>query len=106
MNRKTLLRSLLVTAFFVAAVTVTVFALRGHYVGVRQGKADANYLKSNDCRVCHEDHYASWRRTHHSRMTQDASPATVQGDFTAQNTLEYMGVKARMERRDAGFFMS
>lgn len=105
MANQLLLRSAVVTIFAILVVSVTVLALRGRYVGTRAGKADENYLKSTDCKVCHEDHFASWRRTHHSRMTQDISPATVQGDFERNNTLEYLGVKARMERRGDSFFM-
>lgn len=105
MRKTVLIRSLVLTVFVVAAVALTVFALRGKYIGLRAGKADANYIKSTDCKVCHEDHFASWRRTFHSRMTQDISPASVQGDFEKQNTFEYAGVKAKMEKRDAGFFM-
>ena len=74
--------------------------------GVRAGFADANYLKSGDCRACHADHFASWARTFHSRMTQDAKPATVQGDFQRQNTYEYLGVKAHMEKRGDDYFMT
>lgn len=106
MKSSILIRSLVFTLFAVAAVTATVCALRGRYSGTRAGKADANYIKSTDCRVCHEDHFQSWRRTHHSRMTQDISPATVQGDFVKNNTLTYQGVDARMEKRGDAFFMS
>ena len=77
--------------------------MRAEYVGIRAGKVDENYLKSNDCRVCHTDHYASWARTYHSRMTQEARPETVQGDFEIHNTFEYLGVTARMEKGN-GFF--
>ncbi len=78
-----------------------VWGLRPEYVGVRAGKADENYIPSQDCKVCHEDHYASWSRTHHSRMTQDIKPETVQGDFEKNNTFEYLGVTARMVRGGA-----
>lgn len=93
-----------VGAFLVVAVIV--LAARPAYLGTRAGFADANYLKSRDCRTCHEDHFASWARTYHRRMTQEASPENVQGDFTHHNTLEYLGVKAKMEKRDDGFFMT
>lgn len=39
-------------------------------------------------------------------MTQEASTASVQGDFERQNTFEYLGVKAQMEKRNEGFFMT
>ena len=39
-------------------------------------------------------------------MTQEAKPATIQGDFDHNNSLDYLGVRARMERRGDGFAMS
>lgn len=106
MKHNLLTKSIVVTGFILFVVAVSVYALRGRYVGIREGKADANYIRSTDCRTCHEDHFASWRKTHHSRMTQDITVGTVQGDFEKQNTLDYLGVKAKMEKRPTGFFMN
>lgn len=39
-------------------------------------------------------------------MTQDITADTVQGDFERRNTLEYLGVGAKMEKRPSGFFMT
>ena len=36
---------------------------------------------SATCQSCHPDHYASWHRTFHRRMTQVATPASVLGAF-------------------------
>ncbi|MGE3466950.1 MAG: multiheme c-type cytochrome, partial [Pyrinomonadaceae bacterium] len=105
MSNSVLNRSIALTIFLLLAVAVSALALRGRYVGVRAGKPDANYLQSTDCKICHEDHFASWRRTHHSRMTQDISPATVQGDFERNNTLEFLGVKASMQRRGNSYYI-
>lgn len=105
MRHNLLTKSIVVTGFILFVVAVSVYELRGRYLGIREGKADANYIKSTDCRTCHEDHFASWRKTHHSRMTQDITVDTVQGDFERQNTLDYLGVSAKMEKRPAGFFM-
>ncbi|QQS32696.1 MAG: hypothetical protein IPM50_13710 [Acidobacteriota bacterium] len=104
MTNSDVLRSIAITAAAVLVVAFAVFGMRGKYVGTREGKADENYLQSTDCRVCHEEHYTSWRRTHHSRMTQEAGGETVQGDFERENTLEYLGVKAKMTRDAEGFY--
>ncbi len=101
-----LIKSSVLTIFVALAVAATVYALRPQFAGIRAGKADENYLKSTDCLVCHENHYASWRETHHSRMTQNITPSTVQGDFERENTLEYLNVKAVMQRRGAEFWMN
>jgi hypothetical protein len=39
-------------------------------------------------------------------MTQDAKPSTVQGDFEKNNNFDYLGVKARMERKADRFSMT
>ena len=101
-----LIKSIAITLGAFLAVALIVLAARPHYAGLRAGFADENYLKSGDCRSCHADHYASWARTFHSRMTQDAKPVSVQGDFEHNNTLEYLGIKALMEKRGDAFFMT
>ena len=50
---------------------------------------------SRVCLRCHEDHHASWARTHHARMTQTATPAAVLGDFD-DGVLRYRGLTATM----------
>lgn len=99
-------RSITITAVVLMVIAGVVLYARPSYQGTRAGFADENYLKSDDCRSCHAGHYASWARTFHSRMTQEAKAATVQGDFEHHNTLDYLGVKARMEKRDDGFSVS
>lgn len=100
-----LIRAVVVTVFIVAAIGFVIFSYQASYIGIRAGRPDADYIKSTDCRLCHQDHFESWSRTHHSRMTQNASAATVQGDFKENNSLEYLGVKTRMETRDGSFVM-
>jgi hypothetical protein len=92
-----------IAAFAIAAL---VLASQPQYRGIRAGRADENYLDSRKCIACHPDHYVSWARTYHSRMTQEAWPTTVQGDFERDNRLEYLGVKALMERRGRAFTMT
>ncbi len=106
MKQTLVVKSALITVAAALAVAVLVFAARPEFVGRRAGHADENYLDSQKCLACHTDHYASWARTHHSRMTQEARPGTVQGDFERDNSLEYLNVKAKMERRGDGFTMS
>lgn len=101
-----LVRSFIITCFIALAVSAAVIGFRPEYVGTRKGKADENYIRSENCRTCHEDHYATWRNTHHSRMTQAALVGNVQGDFTVDNRFEYLGVSAAMEKRGDRFFIS
>jgi predicted CXXCH cytochrome family protein len=59
------------------------------------------YAGSAACRRCHPDHYQSWARTFHRSMTEEASPASVRGDFSGA-TLRNAGVTARMDRDARG----
>ena len=101
-----LFKALALTAIAAFTIAFTVLEVRPRYKGVRAGRVDADYLKSKSCLSCHTDHFASWARTFHSRMTQEALPGSVQGDFDRNNTFEYLGVTARMERRGGGFSMT
>lgn len=100
------IKSLILTLGIAALIAVTVLAMRPDYVGTRAGHADADYISSKTCVACHSDHYASWARTYHSRMTQEARPESVQGDFERDNTFDYLGVRARMEKREGRFTMT
>jgi predicted CXXCH cytochrome family protein len=100
------LKSLCLTALIAILIVITVLAARPAYKGTRAGYADEDYLGSTTCVSCHQDHHASWARTYHSRMTQEARPDSVQGDFERDNTLDYLGVRALMEKRDGAFRMT
>ncbi len=94
------------TILVASTIAAVVSAMRSNYEGVRAGRADADYIDSRKCTACHADHYQSWARTYHSRMTQEARSESVQGDFENSNTFEFQGVTARMERRDGAFLMT
>ena len=64
----------------------------------------AAFAGSGACARCHPDHHASWARTHHRRMTQEASDETMLGAFDGR-TLAYGGYVARMDRNAAGAFV-
>jgi len=66
--------------------------------------AASTYVQSETCKRCHESNYASWRRTFHRTMTQEATPDSVVGDFN-DRTFVYQGVASRMTRSDGACFM-
>jgi predicted CXXCH cytochrome family protein len=99
-------KSFIATLGIAAVIAVTVLAMRPAYRGTRTGHADEDYISSKNCVVCHAEHYASWARTYHSRMTQEARAESVQGDFERNNMFEYLGVRARMEKREGKFWMT
>lgn len=63
----------------------------------------APFVGSRACARCHADHQASWRASHHRRMTQEAREDTVLGAFDG-STLAYGGYLARMTRAEDGGF--
>jgi len=63
----------------------------------------AAYAGSNTCRSCHQDHHASWQRTFHRTMTQEASPHSVQGAFDGQ-IVEAWGGRMRPAQHDGKYF--
>jgi len=83
--------------------------LAQHARGVEQALAHplsfrgAGYVGSGECKRCHPSNHASWHRTFHRTMTQEASPASVLGDF-ADARFDYGGIRARMSRDERGGF--
>jgi predicted CXXCH cytochrome family protein len=80
-------------------------------LGINRPQADAPldlsqvpYVTSNACFKCHADHYDSWHRSYHRTMTQEATPATVQGDFD-NCAYTVQRVRSRMTREGDRFFM-
>ncbi len=62
-----------------------------------------DYLGSKSCRDCHQDRYQSWAKTHHRRMTQEASPEAVLGRFDGTK-YTYWGYTVRPVREGQRYF--
>jgi len=101
-----IIKSAAITVLTALTVAAMVWAARPDYFGIRAGRADENYLDSQKCLLCHPAHYESWARSFHSRMTQEASARSVLGDFERENSYEFLGVRARMEKRNGQYLMS
>jgi predicted CXXCH cytochrome family protein len=65
---------------------------------------DADHVGSSACRACHPGNYRSWHRTFHRTMTQEATAASVLGNFGGAR-FEYMGIEAHMHRDAQGRFV-
>ncbi|MGE3632387.1 MAG: ammonia-forming cytochrome c nitrite reductase subunit c552 [Sandaracinaceae bacterium] len=63
----------------------------------------ARFATSHECARCHPSEHASWSRTFHRTMTQEATEAAVVGDF-ADAELLYGGLTARFSRDADGAF--
>ena len=60
------------------------------------------YAGSTACQSCHADHHASWKRTYHRTMTQEAGPQSVQGAFDGQ-VVRYWGQPVRPTKHGEDF---
>ncbi len=89
-------------------VALVVSAVVAFGVGLRQVSEETKvpvdlrsvgFVGSDACQRCHEDHHASWHRTYHRTMTQEAATSSVLGDFDGTE-LTYLGWTFRFERRD------
>ncbi|HKQ60060.1 MAG TPA: cytochrome c3 family protein, partial [Candidatus Polarisedimenticolaceae bacterium] len=67
-------------------------------------RAAADYRTSRTCAPCHRDHVASWRRTFHRTMTQEATPTAVRAAFDGR-AVEALGVRSVPWRRGDAFFL-
>lgn len=61
------------------------------------------FVGSKSCLSCHADHHASWKRTYHRTMTQEASRQSVQGAFDGQ-VVKAWGVDVRPLQQDGEYF--
>ncbi len=64
--------------------------------------ATARHVGSTACKECHEDRHASWFRTYHRTMTQQATADAVTGQFDGQ-VLSAFGGTVRPVERDGGY---
>ncbi len=99
---------LLASLIAVAALAVAArFMLPALYAEEFAGQSDQPpdaWATSDTCEACHQDQYASWYRTFHRTMTQEATPASVRGRFDG-NVYRYWGVGVRpVQRGDEYFF--
>ena len=69
---------------------------------VSSQKSDDDYVTSTVCRQCHQKQHDSWHASYHRTMTQEATPATIQGSFDGE-PLTVNGYPCRPFRHDNRF---
>ena len=95
-----------------AVVLVTTMTLRARSEpsasqAIRSGPATgAAYLGSSACQDCHEDQFATWKKSLHVQMTRPIADARVAGDFSPGTRLTQNGRSYRMESRGGKYFIS
>ncbi|MGH9329999.1 MAG: HEAT repeat domain-containing protein [Vicinamibacterales bacterium] len=67
--------------------------------------ATSDYLGSESCKSCHEDQYASWKKSLHVQMTRPVEEARVLGDFRPGTRFEKYGRAYAMDTRDGRRFV-
>lgn len=73
-----------------------------HSLAAPEPRDEFAYAGSTACQSCHPDHHASWSRTYHRTMTQEASAQSVQGAFDGQ-VVRYWGQPVRPTRQGEQF---
>ena len=68
-------------------------------------RAEPSHVGSAVCGACHEGELKAWRGSHHDLAMQEATPATVLGDF-ADATFVYGDVVSRFSTRGGRFFVT
>jgi predicted CXXCH cytochrome family protein len=68
-------------------------------------RAAMKYVGSAACGRCHAGQASAWRGSDHALAMQDATPATVLGDF-GDATFPYHGVTSKFSRRDERYFVT
>ena len=68
------------------------------------GPVPLTFTGSGTCRECHEPQYELWQSSHHALAMQEASPATVLGDF-ADVDFRYFDVVSTFSTRDGEYLV-
>jgi len=63
------------------------------------------YVRSTECRECHQQIYQQWSKSHHRHSMQHASEKTVLGDFN-QATFRYHGEVSTFYKNKGHFFIN
>lgn len=106
MSRKLKLIVLLAALISLSGMAAAAWITPRYYAGelgqeLPLGRAD--WATSNTCRSCHPDQHASWHRTFHRTMTQEASPRSVRGRFDG-TPVTYWGTTVRPYEQDGRYF--
>jgi len=64
------------------------------------------YVGAGQCLECHKKIYEGWKSTLHPYKFQDATPETIVGDFTVNNTMTVDGHTTRMSKKGDEYFIT
>ena len=89
-----LLGSLAVAMALTLLATTTIPSLYREELAQQYVPAPHDWAGSSTCQACHQDQHASWYRTFHRTMTQEADGQSVLGDFNGE-IYRYWGIGVR-----------
>lgn len=99
-----LLGSVIAAILAIAAIAVVGLpAMYANEMSAAYSPPSMAWATSDTCAGCHPDQYASWHRTFHRTMTQQATPKSVLGRFDGE-TYRYWGVGVRPVRHDDRYY--
>ncbi len=93
-------------AIFTALVAISSFNLASGLCAAKANNSNSGYAGAKKCKECHPNHFYGWKSTLHPYKFQDATPDTIVGDFTKNNTLVVDGHTIRMEKKDSKYFIN
>ena len=88
---------------FVLLIYLLAGSVDHHAVAGEADKAPA-FVGSSGCQACHQAEYQAWQGSHHQRAMQEATAATVLGDFSGAE-FTYNGLTSRFYVRDGDYFV-
>ena len=71
-----------------------------------QPDVSTEFVGVHRCASCHLEAYQKWQRTTHATSMQEATPQTVKGDFSENNTYTFGGVTSTMSLRDGRYYIT
>jgi predicted CXXCH cytochrome family protein len=88
-----------------ASLLLLLAATTGAAAAPPSATAAPGFVGSAACGACHDAELAAWQGSHHDLAMQEATPATVLGDFDDARFAQD-GVTSRFFTRDGGFFVN
>ena len=88
---------------FVLLIYLLAGSVDRHAVAGEADKAPA-FVGSSGCQACHQAEYQAWQGSHHQRAMQEATAATVLGDFSGAE-FTYNGLTSRFYVRGGDYFV-
>jgi tetratricopeptide (TPR) repeat protein len=97
-----------IIATTVIILSVPLYILKATYIRPSSARVQAeleyNFAGSKKCGECHKTEYDKWRGSHHDLAMNEATEATVLGDFN-DAMFKRFGVTSRFYRKNGGFYV-